>query len=74
MLPGVALATNSYCLTAILIALIAAVTVLTFTGSIGGEAAVGFFTGIVGLFGGAAANAHGVRQGSQASADPPAGE
>jgi hypothetical protein len=69
-----AVATNPYCLTSILIALIGAVTYLTSHGQIGGEAAVGFFTGIVGLFGGAAANAHGVRQGSQASSAPPASE
>lgn len=64
-------ARNPYTLTSIILSLIGAVTLLTYTGAIGGEAAVGFFTGIVGLFGGAAANAHGVRQGAKAATDPP---
>lgn len=62
---------NAYTATAVLLALIVAVAVLTWHGSIGGEAAVGFLTGIAGLFGGAAANAHGVRQGAKAAVDPP---
>lgn len=57
---------------AAVIALTVCVTVLTWHGSIDGQAAVGFFTGALGLIGGAAAGAHGVRQGSQATADPPA--
>jgi len=67
----VEVARNAYTLTAIILALIGAVTALTWQGMIGGEAAVGFFTAIIGLVGGAAANAHGVRQGAKAAVDPP---
>ena len=57
--------------TTLLVALTLAVTLLTWHGSIDGQAAVGFFTGIAGLIGGAAASSHGVKQGSQATSDPP---
>jgi hypothetical protein len=58
--------------TVVVLALIAAVTALTLHGDVGGEAAIGFLTGALGLVGGAAANATGVRQGSKAVAAPPA--
>jgi hypothetical protein len=60
--------------TAVVLAIIVAVTVLAALGQIDGETVATGLLSLGTLVLGAGANAHGVRQGSKATADPPAAE
>ena len=57
--------------TAIVLAAIVALTVLAIRGEVNGDLVVGAIGGIPSLVLGAGAVAHGVRQGSKATSDPP---
>lgn len=60
--------------TLVLVIVVLCVTVLAVRGEVNGDVVVAGLIGIANLVLGAGAVAHGVRQGSKASTDPPAGE